>query len=341
MFAPLDFTVYRHQVGMKIGASMSDPLVSILINNYNYGRFLADAIDSALRQDYPNVEVVVVDDGSNDHSREIILSYGDLIKPVLKSNGGQASAFNAGVATSRGDLICFLDADDVFYPAKVSTIAERFLRNGLNSKPMMIHHLANLKDAAGDDIEGFEGRLHESPMNLLSFAKRHRFMWYEGGPTSTLTVNRALAQLLFPIPEAGMHTSADDFVVFGAFLFADVYSIADKLGGYRLHGKNYWASSDKQKSSEHLHVIQCYLNDKLAENRMDVVIDWKNSIYAWHGLRDKGHWLQLSARMAKVFLRDRDRYTALFVYHNIMMIGMQLKKTLLLSVSARRARADR
>jgi glycosyltransferase involved in cell wall biosynthesis len=319
---------------------MSDPLVSILINNYNYGRFLAQAIDSALRQDYSNIEVVVVDDGSADHSREIISSYGDLIRPVLKRNGGQASAFNAGVATSRGDLICFLDADDVFYPTKVSIIAERFLRNGLNSKPMMIHHLANLKDASGDDIEGFEGRIHKSPLNLLSFAKRHRFMWYEGGPTSTLTVNRALAQLLFPIPEAGVKTSADDFVVYGAFLLADVHSIADKLGGYRLHGKNYWASSDKLKSPEHMHIIQGYLNDKLAENRMNVVIDWKNSIYAWHGLRDNGHWLQLSARMLKVFLRDRDRYTALFIYHNIMTIAMQLKKALLLRVSARRARAN-
>jgi glycosyltransferase involved in cell wall biosynthesis len=68
------------------------PLVSIIINNYNYGRFLPDAIASALRQTYERVEVLVVDDGSTDHSREVMTSYGDQIIPILKENGGQASA---------------------------------------------------------------------------------------------------------------------------------------------------------------------------------------------------------------------------------------------------------
>src|SRR5713226_5859186 len=85
---------------------------SIIVNNYNYGRFLKDAIDSALHQSYPGVEVIVVDDGSTDHSREIIASYGDRIIPVLKENGGQASAFNAGFSQSRGKVIFFLDSDD-------------------------------------------------------------------------------------------------------------------------------------------------------------------------------------------------------------------------------------
>jgi glycosyltransferase involved in cell wall biosynthesis len=66
------------------------PFVSILINNYNYGRFLQEAIDSALNQTYSPTEVIVVDDGSTDNSREIIASYGNKIIPVLKENGGQA-----------------------------------------------------------------------------------------------------------------------------------------------------------------------------------------------------------------------------------------------------------
>jgi glycosyltransferase involved in cell wall biosynthesis len=97
------------------------PKVSIIINNYNYGRFLAAAIDSALAQSYPSVEVVVVDDGSADDSRATILSYGQRIVPVLKPNGGQASALNAGLERSSGDIIIFLDADDTLHP----TIAER------------------------------------------------------------------------------------------------------------------------------------------------------------------------------------------------------------------------
>jgi hypothetical protein len=100
------------------------PMVSILINNYNYARFLDEAIDSALAQTYPNIEVVVVDDGSTDNSREVIAGYGDRIRGVLKENGGQASAFNAGFAAINGDIICLLDADDLFKPEKVQRVVE-------------------------------------------------------------------------------------------------------------------------------------------------------------------------------------------------------------------------
>ncbi|MGL5878790.1 MAG: glycosyltransferase family 2 protein, partial [Xenococcaceae cyanobacterium] len=105
------------------------PLVSILINNYNYGKFLPEAIDSALAQTYDRCETIVVDDGSTDNSQEIIASYGDRIVPIFKTNGGQASAFNAGFAASSGDIICFLDADDVFLPEKAAAIASVAIDN--------------------------------------------------------------------------------------------------------------------------------------------------------------------------------------------------------------------
>src|ERR1700690_294673 len=109
---------------------MSEALVSIIINNYNYARFLSTAIDSALSQSYRSIEVIVVDDGSTDNSRDIISAYGDRVIAVLKGNGGQASAFNAGVSASHGDIICFLDADDLFYRWKVSRVVEAFCKHG-------------------------------------------------------------------------------------------------------------------------------------------------------------------------------------------------------------------
>ncbi len=101
-------------------------LATIAINNYNYGEFLPEAIDSALNQTYPHKEVVVVDDGSTDNSLEIIAGYGDKIVPVLKENGGQASAFNAGFTASRGDVVFLLDADDLFLPNKVAEVMDKF-----------------------------------------------------------------------------------------------------------------------------------------------------------------------------------------------------------------------
>src|ERR1700739_203957 len=102
----------------------SPSAVSIVINNYNYARFLRDAIDSALAQTYSNVEVVVVDDGSTDDSPEIIASYGSRVSAVLKPNGGQASAFNAGFAASHGEIVIFLDADDMLVPQTAEKVAQ-------------------------------------------------------------------------------------------------------------------------------------------------------------------------------------------------------------------------
>ena len=77
-------------------------LVSIVIDNYNYARFLRQAVDSALRQSYPNTEVIVVDDGSTDGSRDIISGYKGKIRAVLKQNGGQTSAlFQTGTTSGR------------------------------------------------------------------------------------------------------------------------------------------------------------------------------------------------------------------------------------------------
>ena len=93
---------------------MADALISILINNYNYAEFLREAIDSTLCQSYPRVEIIVVDDGSTDGSRNLISSYGSEVTAVFKKNGGQASAFNAGVAASRGTFFAFSTLTIIF-----------------------------------------------------------------------------------------------------------------------------------------------------------------------------------------------------------------------------------
>ncbi len=99
-------------------------LVSIIINNYNYARYLPHAIDSALDQTFSPIEVIVVDDGSNDDSEEVIREYGDLITAIFKPNGGQASAFNVGLRHSEGDYVIFLDADDILLPHIVESIVD-------------------------------------------------------------------------------------------------------------------------------------------------------------------------------------------------------------------------
>ena len=223
---------------------MSEPVVSVIINNYNYGRFLPEAVESVLSQDYSPLELIVVDDGSTDDSHEIIQGYDGSVVPVFKANRGQSSAFNAGVAATRGDILCFLDADDHFGAGKVRCVVETFNREGLNSRPILVHHRLQLIDAAGALLEGrLVGEVHDSPLNLYEYARRYRSFFYKAGPTSGLSLNRNLIEKLFPLPETAFPTSADEFLVRGASLIGELHYLPEVLGYYRVHGQNRWYGS--------------------------------------------------------------------------------------------------
>jgi len=107
---------------------MSEPLgVSIIIVNYNNERLLAAAIESALGQNHPLCEIIVVDDCSTDNSRAIIARYGDRTKSVLREvNGGQTAALNSAWPLARYSILIFLDSDDLLLPHAAATFAGRW-----------------------------------------------------------------------------------------------------------------------------------------------------------------------------------------------------------------------
>ena len=219
--------------------SASEPLFSILINNYNYGMFLPEAIDSALQQTYPNTEVIVVDDGSTDNSHEIIASYGDRIIPVLKENGGQASAFNAGFATSHGEWICLLDSDDVFLPAKVEEVV-RLARE--NPTIGLIAHNLSYCDAAGTPIEF--GPLPIPERKLLDERKRARRGKLTAllPATSGLCLRRDALERILPMPEE-VRGQPDNYIKFVALSLAQVLLVPEALTAQRIHDWNRYTSS--------------------------------------------------------------------------------------------------
>ncbi len=99
-----------------------NPLVSIIIPVYNGSNYLAEAIDSALAQTYSNIEIIVVNDGSNDDgaTERVALSYGDKIRYIVKENGGVSSALNTGICEMKGDYFSWLSHDDLYAPEKVA-----------------------------------------------------------------------------------------------------------------------------------------------------------------------------------------------------------------------------
>ncbi|KAF3886332.1 MULTISPECIES: glycosyltransferase [Nostocales] len=211
------------------------PLVSILINNYNYAQFLRKSIDSALNQGYSLIEVVVVDDGSTDNSKDVIKSYENQIVSVLKQNGGQASAFNAGFKASKGDIICFLDADDYFHLNKVSQIVELFQKNP--ELGWIFHELDDV-NANGHSLE-FRADRSIHKFSLVDFRKK----MLEGGnlpylpATSGLCFKRNVLEQILPMPEQIL-ISADNFLRLATISKSPGLLSPDKVAVHRIHGAN-------------------------------------------------------------------------------------------------------
>lgn len=215
---------------------MGEPLVSIVINNYNYGQFIGEAIDSALSQTYPHVEVIVVDDESSDNSVEVIQGYGDRIIPVLKQNGGQGSALNAGFAASKGAIIFFLDADDYFYPTTVEQVVANW-----EPETAQCQYRLSIVDAKGTFVEFYP--VMEIPFDsgdvwqlLLSQGR------YRTSVTSGTCFSRAALQKVMPIPETDFRISADGYLVATVPFYGKVTSLDVSLGARRVHDSNLWAA---------------------------------------------------------------------------------------------------
>lgn len=245
-------------------------LVSIIITNYNYGRFLEDAIKSALNQTYKLTEVIVVDDGSTDNSKEIIENYDGKIIPVLKDHTGHVSAWNAGIVKSRGDIICFLDSDDIFFPNKVEKVIKVFEKH--THIGWCFHYLNNV-DSSGASL-GTHGEIYEEPpsglINLQDaiYEGKVRLPYY-APPTSGLCFKRSILSAMSPLPEC-IRISDDYFLKLAAFYLSSGYHISEKLGIRRFHENNvslYIKSNIQVKVDQNVIRVAFYLREKFPESR--------------------------------------------------------------------------
>jgi len=106
-------------LGTPRESTVASPRVSVIICNYNYGGYLSDAIGSVLRQTYENVECILVDDGSTDDSRQALRPFLGKVQVIFQPNRGLSAARNRGMRAARGELVAFLDADDMWHPRKL------------------------------------------------------------------------------------------------------------------------------------------------------------------------------------------------------------------------------
>jgi glycosyltransferase involved in cell wall biosynthesis len=211
------------------------PRVSIVITNHNYGRFVSDAIESALAQTHPECDVVVVDDGSTDGSLAVIERYAEVVA-VAQPNLGQAAAFNAGLERALGDVVIFLDADDVLDPDTARTVAEAFDRAPATAKVM---YRLRVVDESGSPTGELKPPTH-LPLrsgDLRPYVLRFPFdmTWMA---TSGNAFRRTALTGILPVPEHDYPILADFYLsqltpLLGEVVFLDVVG-----GSYRLHGAN-------------------------------------------------------------------------------------------------------
>lgn len=224
--------------------------MSIIINNYNYGRFLQEAIDSALGQSYPSIEVIVVDDGSIDQSREIILSYGEPVISVFKENGGQASALNAGFARSHGEVVIFLDADDILLPHTAQQVAEIFQANQNVAKVMFRMEIIDQQSVQTGTIS--------PPLRLLrSGDLRQHVLAFPFDMTWMATSGNAFAasvlHQIFPIPEQVYGRVGADWYLSHLTTLFGLVTFLDSVGAYyRVHGSNNYELSHATINLAHI-----------------------------------------------------------------------------------------
>jgi hypothetical protein len=229
----------------------ADLPVDIVISNHDYGAFLTDAIESASRQTHPDVNVIVVDDGSTDDSRNRLRSYEGRVEIVLKENGGQASALNAGMARCRGEVVMFLDADDVLRPHAAARVSHAFAADPALAK---VQFRMAVIDAAGRPTGVTKPTAHLPPptgdLRRAELAFPFDLAWLPGGGTA---FRSGALRRIFPIPEQEYpRYGADWYVVHLTALLGTAAALDEVCADYRVHGRNAYEPEGTRLDLRHV-----------------------------------------------------------------------------------------
>jgi hypothetical protein len=215
------------------------PRVSVVITCYNYERYIALSVGSALAQTAPPAEIIVVNDGSTDGSADVLRSFGDRIQVVDQANAGQIAATNRGYAASTGDIVMFLDADDVLEPGAIEAVLRawtprcakvQFELEVINGAGELLgRRFCNYVEPYGPDEIRDE------------FARFGTYVWpvLTGNAYARWFLQRVMPLTVTVAPDGVLNTVAP--------LYGEVQVVPQALGRYRLHdaNQNYHGTSSR------------------------------------------------------------------------------------------------
>lgn len=217
-------------------------LVSILISNYNYGKYLEYCLQSVLSQTYDNIEIIVYDDGSTDNSLEILRRYKGQITVIANPNFGkspcfnQINAVNETFAASQGEIICLLDSDDAFTPNKIAEVVKTFQQD---QKIILVQHRVEEIDSANNHVSILNNEIFQNidHFKAVYFTQRLDYFYMM---TSALSFRRTYLEQVMPIPVDQYDKVVLDIRLTRPTIFYGQISCIDRaLSQYRLHRTSY------------------------------------------------------------------------------------------------------
>lgn len=272
-----------------IPKSAQPALASIVISSYNYAEYLPLTIQSALDQTYQPLEIIVVDDGSRDRSPDIMREFGNAIRPIFKPNGGQASAWNAGFAASKGDVVFFVDSDDLLTP----TVVEKAMLAMQDPDVVKVQWPAWEINGQGVVLNEpgarifTEGDLKDQVLANGPYA----YVW---PPSSQNAWRRTFLSQVMPMPEKTYVICPDLFLAGHAPIFGHVKTLKEPLSSWRVHAHNSsWRESFETRVQKGLERDNACADSMAAHcSRLGYQIDrkkwdsnlWWNQIF--HALED-------------------------------------------------------
>ena len=287
---------------------MTSPLVSVVVTNHNYGRYLAESLESALTQNYSPVEVVVVDDASTDDSHQVLRTFGSRVTAIFGEYGGQAAATGAGLEACSGEMVILLDADDVLLPSAAGRAAAALDIPGA----VKVHWPVTTVDASGRPLGG---RLPLDPLPAGDL-RAHLLEVGPGAvafsPTSGNAWTRALLSRVMPPPAGQYRIGLDAYLAGLAPLYGIVDADEESHSLYRLHPSGNWSALSFFDRLEHDLAVDDVTRQCVADHCAILGIDadperWRETSW-FHQLSSAIDELAPFVRGRTVALVDEDQW---------------------------------
>lgn len=228
------------------------PCVSCIVPVYNGARWIREALESIREQTHRPIEVIVADDGSTDATREIVAAYEGEVRLVTQATAGPPATRNLGLRAAGGDLIAFLDADDLWHREKLARQVSR-----LRARPevgVSVTHIQNF----------WIPELHEEE---LRFREDPRSGALPGYVTMTLLARRAVFEAVGPFDESLWHTDAGDWFLRAERAGVVIELLPEVLAYHRMHDRNLSRRLGADSRREFVRLVKRSLDQRRSEGR--------------------------------------------------------------------------